>query len=785
MMWVLLGISALVFVALGHYWGRATTHQHLFFVGGRQFGIGLITASLLAANIGAGTTVGAAGLGYQYGWMAWWWGGSAAVGTLLLTFFIAPKLWRLAKTHQFLTLGDYLAFQYGSLLRDALAWILLLATLFLLAGQLMALSYLFSVFLQVSKIQGCLLSSLIVIGYCAKGGLFATARINALQLVVIFLGFILAAYFLKQQTDISTLFHMQQSLHQNTPPALIFSWLVLLVPAFMISPGLIQKMYAAQNLRSLYCGGVLAALLMALFTLLPVFLGMSAWIDSIVPQQAEWALLQSVADNVPQWLSILLLLAIAFAELSTCDAIILMASSSLSVDLLSRYPWYQARSASQILHLNRALIILMMLIATLLAMYLSSIIAALSLFYTLMVVGLFMPVVTGLYGFKIEQKTMLIIVISSLTGTLLFHCLTNGHGWSWLSPQLFGLLLSTFLVWGRFYTKQMSLAVLLIISGSNSHALTQIPGILVGHCAVSDRTSGATAIVFPDGVIAGVDVRGGGPGTRETDLINPINKERKINSIVLSGGSAFGLDAATGVVQFLAEKNIGYDVGVTKVPLVPAAILFDLQIGAPHIYPDKACGYRAAKSATDAPVTMGNIGAGLGASVGKIRGIAYAMKSGLGVAHIELDNGLQVAALVAVNALGDVINPSTQKVLAGTRADDGKTLLDARSWIKRHPLTQQQDNNTTIGVIATNAVLSMPQATKLAQMGHDGLARSIAPIHTEHDGDTLFAVSTGTWSGDIDMTVIGELAAQMVAQAVVDGTCAATAIKGYPAATCE
>jgi L-aminopeptidase/D-esterase-like protein len=290
-------------------------------------------------------------------------------------------------------------------------------------------------------------------------------------------------------------------------------------------------------------------------------------------------------------------------------------------------------------------------------------------------------------------------------------------------------------------------------------------------------------VLVEAGAVAGVDVRGSAPGTRETDLLNPVNTVEQVQAIVLSGGSAFGLDAATGVVRYLEERGIGFDARVAKVPIVPAAILFDLAVGDAKIRPAADCGYRAAVSATSGPVPEGNVGAGAGATVGKLAGPSHAMKGGIGTAATTLPNGLTVAALVAVNAVGDIIDPSTGRVVAGVRTDDGKKLADVRTLINSGTLqSRQTGQNTTLGVIATNARLTKVQATKIAQMAHDGVARAISPAHTPLDGDTIFAVATGTSPAKADLLTIGALAAEVMATAVVRAAREATGIPGYPAA---
>jgi L-aminopeptidase/D-esterase-like protein len=316
--------------------------------------------------------------------------------------------------------------------------------------------------------------------------------------------------------------------------------------------------------------------------------------------------------------------------------------------------------------------------------------------------------------------------------------------------------------------------------------LTSIAGIRVGHCTLTERPTGCTVVLAEKGAIGGVDVRGAAPGTRETDLLNPVNTVERVNAIVLSGGSAFGLDAASGVMRYLEERGIGYPTNVIPVPIVPAAILFDLGVGGnPKIFPTADCGYRAAAAATDGPVAEGNVGAGAGATIGKLAGPGRAMKSGIGTASFTLPDGTIVAALVAVNAVGDVIDPQTGRVVAGVRTPDGKSLADARILLRspdfKLPARPPVAGNTTIGVVATNARLTKAQATKMAQMAQDGLARAIYPTHTPVDGDTIFALATGEReSGDV--LTIGVFAADVVAEAILRAARQATSIPGYPAA---
>ena len=275
--------------------------------------------------------------------------------------------------------------------------------------------------------------------------------------------------------------------------------------------------------------------------------------------------------------------------------------------------------------------------------------------------------------------------------------------------------------------------------------LTAVAGIKVGHFTDERRPTGCTVILTEAGAVCGVDVRGGAPGTRETDLLDPVNTVQEVHGLVLSGGSAFGLDTATGVMRFLEERGIGFPVGAARVPIVPAAILFDLGIGDWTIRPDAEAGYKAARAAGTGPVAEGSVGAGAGATVGKVLGTARAMRGGVGTAALALPRGGRVAALVAVNSFGDVVDPDSGRTVAGVRSEDGRELVGAMNVLlggKGADATQRGEN-TCIGVIATDVTLTQAEATKVAQMAQDGLARAIRPVHTPWDGDTLFALSTG------------------------------------------
>lgn len=321
--------------------------------------------------------------------------------------------------------------------------------------------------------------------------------------------------------------------------------------------------------------------------------------------------------------------------------------------------------------------------------------------------------------------------------------------------------------------------------------LTGIPGIIVGHYTDAKSLRGCTVIRFPaEGATAAVDVRGAAPGTRETDLLDPINFVQKVHAIVFSGGSAYGLDSASGVMSYLEEKGIGFDVGDGLViPIVPAAVLFDLKVGDPRIRPDKNWGHIACRKATGEPVAEGNVGAGTGATVGKLLGMKRAIKSGLGSSLIKLPDGGLVGALVAVNAVGDIIAPGSGNILAGIRGDQKGTFTSSVEVLLN---SVQKDilpgTNTTIGLVATNFSCSKSELKKIAQMAHDGMARAINPVHTMYDGDTVFAVSvpslnsseTGSASADINM--IGTAAAQAMSKAIINAINSAESVSGYPSA---
>jgi L-aminopeptidase/D-esterase-like protein len=330
---------------------------------------------------------------------------------------------------------------------------------------------------------------------------------------------------------------------------------------------------------------------------------------------------------------------------------------------------------------------------------------------------------------------------------------------------------------------------------SKSHgAITDVAGITVGHATNREARTGCTVILCgAEGAVCGVDVRGAAPGTRETDLLDPSNLIERVHGVLLTGGSAFGLDAAAGVVKYLEERGIGFDAGVARVPIVPAAVIFDLAVGAANIRPDSVMGYLACMNATSDGVEEGQVGGGAGAMVGKILGIANASPGGLATASKKLPSGVTIGVLVVLNAFGDVIDPASGKILTGAKMPRGRGFLNTQkvieeglpkhlvkprnsakgnlmnasrqdSVLSHHPFATGIDN-TTLAVVATDGKLTKAEVRKVAQMAHDGLARAIKPIHTMFDGDTVFALSTGGIQTEV--TTIGAVAAELLTQAVV------------------
>jgi len=313
--------------------------------------------------------------------------------------------------------------------------------------------------------------------------------------------------------------------------------------------------------------------------------------------------------------------------------------------------------------------------------------------------------------------------------------------------------------------------------------ITAVAGLELGHHTLTERPTGCTVILAREGAVGGVDVRGSAPGTRDIALLDPVNTVERVNAVVLSGGSAFGLASADGVMRYLDEQDVGYQMGRKVIPIVVGAILYDLVLeGDEKIRPGPGCGYAAASAASSDPAAEGSVGAGAGATVGKMGGGGW-MKGGFGTASVTIDSGLTAAAAVAVNAVGDIIDPATGEVVAGMRNEDG-TFVDARRFLRAGrelgDVPDQAGANTTIGIVATNADLTKAQATKIAQMAHDGFARAIYPAHTAGDGDTVFSLATGTWDGETNITIVGALAADVMTEAILRAVRLAEGLPGIP-----
>jgi len=316
------------------------------------------------------------------------------------------------------------------------------------------------------------------------------------------------------------------------------------------------------------------------------------------------------------------------------------------------------------------------------------------------------------------------------------------------------------------------------------HTIVDVPGISVGHTTHLDSLTGCSVVLCPDGAVAAVDVRGGAPGTRETDLLGASRLVQQVHAILLTGGSAFGLAAADGVMRFLAERGVGRQAGGIRIPIVPAAVLFDLGIGDPRAFPDSRDGWHAAENARSDTLDEGCVGAGTGATVGKVLGVRQAMKSGIGSAALRLSSGVTVGALVAVNALGDVVNPTTGQNVAGARHPETGARVSAIGQILQRevPSTESPGTNTTIGVVATDARLTRDDLMRVAALAHDGLARSVRPAHTLLDGDTFFAIATARAPTAPDPLAIAVAAGEVVATAIIRAVLTARPLGNLPSA---
>jgi L-aminopeptidase/D-esterase-like protein len=315
------------------------------------------------------------------------------------------------------------------------------------------------------------------------------------------------------------------------------------------------------------------------------------------------------------------------------------------------------------------------------------------------------------------------------------------------------------------------------------NAITDVPGVRVGHWTNMEAATGCTVILCPQGAVAGVNVGGGAPGTRELALLDPTCLVDRAHAVLLTGGSAYGLAAADGVMRWLEEHGHGFDVGVAKVPIVPAAVIFDLALGRADVRPDAAAGYAACAAATDGPVAQGNVGVGTGATVGKAFGFTQASKGGVGVASRRIGRGIVVGALAAVNAFGDIIDPTSQRIIAGARRPLVGGFAGSQAYLESalgQVVRNQWGRSTVLAAVATNVALTKAQATRVAMMAHDGLARTVRPAHTLLDGDITFALSLGDVMGDVSL--VGAVAADVVADAILAGVRAAQTLHGLPAA---
>ncbi len=307
-------------------------------------------------------------------------------------------------------------------------------------------------------------------------------------------------------------------------------------------------------------------------------------------------------------------------------------------------------------------------------------------------------------------------------------------------------------------------------------SLEAISNVYIGHAHDLEGATGCSVVICPEGAVTGVDVRGGAPGTRETDLLDPLNLVDRVHAVLLAGGSAFGLEAASGVMRYLEERGIGFDTGVARIPLVPSAVLFDLSVGDPSARPDAAMGYKACVT-SGYPLEEGNVGAGMGASIGKIRGMEFCMKGGLGCACLE-EARLRVGAMVAVNSLGDVYDQSRGEIIAGALGDDRKSFINTEDYMISSfaRCGNLSGRNTTIGVVITNALMTKSQACKVASMAHSGIARAVRPSHTMFDGDTLFTMATG--NVETDVNVVGIMAVMAVEKAILRAVRKASSLCG-------
>ncbi len=444
---ILIGYSALM-IALGVFWSRKVQASGDFFVAGRGLSAGLVFSTLLAANIGAGSTVGAAGLGYRDGLSAWWWVGSAGIGSLILAFTVGPKIWRVARDNNLFTVGDYLEFRYDRRVRGIVALLLWVGSLAILAGQLIAIAWVLNVTAGLSKPIGCLIGAIVATIYFASGGLFATARVNALQLVVKLVGFGLAlVYLLKFSGFANSQFYppvdfvtKQESYQSFTGIGAsgILRYLALLVPSFIISPGLLQKIFGARDEKAVRTGVALNAVCLLLFAVVPALLGMIAFYQFPNLPNRELALPTLMTQALPVWLGGLLLGAIFAAEVSTADAVLFMLSTSLSKDLYKTFI-NPAADDKHLLKIVKITAVICGGLGALLAIVLQDVISALTIFYTLLSSAPLLPLIAGLYSKRISARAVIPAMLVSVIGTFAVDWLTAGKGFSGIPSLVYGV----------------------------------------------------------------------------------------------------------------------------------------------------------------------------------------------------------------------------------------------------------------------------------------------------------------------------------------------------------
>jgi len=442
---ILIGYSVLM-IALGVIVSRRVRATSDFFVAGRNLNAGLIFSTLLAANIGAGSTVGATGLGYRDGVSAWWWVGSAGIGSLILAFTVGPKIWRVARDNNLYTVGDYLEFRYDRSVRGLAALLLWIGSLAILAGQLIAMEQIFKVTAGLSKTMGCLLAAAVITAYFATGGLHATARVNVLQMIVKLTGFVLALIFLFWAAGGWVALRMQAGESLSEEQAIgyfelsgggvsgVLGYLVLLVPPFIVSPGLLQKIFGARDESAVRQGVGLNALALLAFAIVPVLLGIIARSRFPGLENHEQALPQLLTHSLPLWLGGLVLGALFSAELSAADAVLFMLTTSLSKDLYKTFLKPDADD-KQLLQMARVTAVVCSLIGAGLAIWFGSVIAALKIFYTLLSAALLLPILAGLYSRRVMARAALAAMLTSVAITFTLELLTNRQG-KWGLPSL-------------------------------------------------------------------------------------------------------------------------------------------------------------------------------------------------------------------------------------------------------------------------------------------------------------------------------------------------------------